>query len=426
MKTLLIADDERTIREGIANSIDWESLGISQVLLATDGQEAFEMIQTEKPTIALIDIVMPEMTGLEVIARTHKTDHGPEFIIISGHDEFDYARKAIAYNVHNYILKPCDAQEITQAVKKVLEKLEQRQAIIDSQLHLKEYVDILTPPAQEQLLRDFLLDGAKGRDLIAKTLSEAQSYQLLLFSVSDPDDYPLLPALRTHVQKHSASLGWNLSTMLREGIVLIYQAEAEHKVKETVSWIGQAAKVEGISTVRAAMSGVGFLDDLPQLYDEACAAIRHLSPETPGEIPLIDASTARYSKAVRDTMQYVREHLNDQSLSLQHIATNILFLSPDYLGRLFKKECGIRFSNYLLMLRMEKAKQLISMSASVKMYEVAQQVGLGDNAAYFGQVFRKYTGMLPSDYRDLHRADRRDRSEKILHPRFHPRQTSGR
>ena len=49
MKTLLIADDERTIREGIANSIDWESLGISQVLLATDGQEAFEMIQTENP-----------------------------------------------------------------------------------------------------------------------------------------------------------------------------------------------------------------------------------------------------------------------------------------------------------------------------------------------------------------------------------------
>ena len=46
--------------------------------------------------------------------------------------------------------------------------------------------------------------------------------------------------------------------MLREGIVLIYQAEAEHKVKETVSWICQAAKVGGIKTVRAAMSGVGF------------------------------------------------------------------------------------------------------------------------------------------------------------------------
>ena len=63
---------------------------------------------------------------------------------------------------------------------------------------------------------------------------------------------------------------------------------------------------------------------------------------------------------------------------------------------------------------MEKAKQLISMSADVKMYEVAQQVGLGDNAAYFGQVFKKYTGMLPSDYRHLYTADHHGRSEKSL------------
>ena len=63
MRTLLIADDERTIREGIAGSIDWNSLGISRVLLASNGKEAYKAIKREKPDIVLIDIVMPEMTG---------------------------------------------------------------------------------------------------------------------------------------------------------------------------------------------------------------------------------------------------------------------------------------------------------------------------------------------------------------------------
>src|SRR5690554_8060858 len=100
--------------------------------------------------------------------------------------------------------------------------------------------------------------------------------------------------------------------------------------------------------------------ELPGLYHEACEAIRHFSPQ-PDQPPFIDASSVQYSKAVRQTIQYIREHLDDHSLSLHHIATDILYLNPDYLGKIFKKECGIRFSDYLLMLRMEKAKQLIAM-----------------------------------------------------------------
>lgn len=101
-------------------------------------------------------------------------------------------------------------------------------------------------------------------------------------------------------------------------------------------------------------------------------------------------------------MQHVKENLSDSSLSLNRIASNILYLNPDYLGKLFKKECGVKFSDYLVTVRMEKAKQIIAMSSDLKMYEVARQVGLGDSAAYFGQVFRKYTGMLPSEYRIMH------------------------
>ncbi len=118
-----------------------------------------------------------------------------------------------------------------------------------------------------------------------------------------------------------------------------------------------------------------------------------------GEIPLIDVSISQYSKTIQQVIEYTRENLSNTSLTLNHIASNVLYLNPDYLGKLFKKECGVKFSDYLMNLRMEKAKQIIAKSIDLKMYEVAQQVGLGNNTAYFGQVFRKYIGMLPSEYK---------------------------
>ncbi len=118
MKKLLIADDERTIREGIAKAVDWEALGISEILLASDGKAAYEMIVSQSPDIVIIDIKMPEMTGIEVISQVKQRGDGPEFIIISGYGEFDYAREALRNNVRNYILKPCSIGEIIDSVRK--------------------------------------------------------------------------------------------------------------------------------------------------------------------------------------------------------------------------------------------------------------------------------------------------------------------
>lgn len=61
-------------------------------------------------------------------------------------------------------------------------------------------------------------------------------------------------------------------------------------------------------------------------------------------------------------IEYVRERLDDSSLSLARIASDVLYLNPDYLGRLFKEECGVRFSDYLATVRVEKAKQIIARS----------------------------------------------------------------
>ena len=128
MKSVLIADDERAAREGIAQAVDWERLGIGRVILAADGAEAFQSIESERPDIAIVDIVMPEMTGIELISAFRDDAEAPEFLIVSGHDEFGYAQQAIRCNVHDYLLKPCDPLEMEESIRRALEKIERRQA----------------------------------------------------------------------------------------------------------------------------------------------------------------------------------------------------------------------------------------------------------------------------------------------------------
>jgi two-component system response regulator YesN len=107
-----------------------------------------------------------------------------------------------------------------------------------------------------------------------------------------------------------------------------------------------------------------------------------------------------HNKVIKKVIRYVQEHMDDENLTLQLIASEILYLNVDYLGKLFKNETGMKFSSYLLKVRMEKAKEMIRASTNdIKIYEVAQATGFSNNPSYFSQIFKKYTGYLPKDYR---------------------------
>ncbi|MBS4208340.1 response regulator transcription factor [Bacillus sp. FJAT-50079] len=105
-----------------------------------------------------------------------------------------------------------------------------------------------------------------------------------------------------------------------------------------------------------------------------------------------------HSSIVQKIMQAVEEEIGNPELSLNFIAQEELYMSADYVGKLFKKETGERFSNYVSRVRIEKAMDIIQKGNDVKIFELAEKLGYSD-PQYFSQVFKKLTGFTPSEYR---------------------------
>ena len=107
-----------------------------------------------------------------------------------------------------------------------------------------------------------------------------------------------------------------------------------------------------------------------------------------------------FSALIRETVHIIEDNIGNEVLSLRWIAGNVLYTNVDYLGKLFKKETGRNFSYYVMEKRMEIATKLLEDGRIDKIYEVAEQVGYGSNSQYFSQVFKKYTGVSPLEYRE--------------------------
>lgn len=139
MIKLLIADDERIIRETISNIIDWKQYDIEVIGLCKNGIEAYDMVLDESPDIVLTDIRMPGMSGLELIRKVQQTDAPIQFIILSGYGEFEYAKEAMHYGVKQYLLKPCNESQILECVlecKKEHDRMMREKTMLQKQFTL--------------------------------------------------------------------------------------------------------------------------------------------------------------------------------------------------------------------------------------------------------------------------------------------------
>ncbi|WP_062047597.1 helix-turn-helix transcriptional regulator [Bacillus sp. JCM 19034] len=103
-----------------------------------------------------------------------------------------------------------------------------------------------------------------------------------------------------------------------------------------------------------------------------------------------------YSEVVEKMLVIVDENLGNPNLTLQLVAKQ-LYMNVDYLGKRFKREMNVKFSTYVTNKRIEKAVEMIEEENDIRVFELAERLGYGDNPQYFSQLFKKITGLTPSD-----------------------------
>lgn len=124
MYRVMIVDDEPEIRQGLKLKVDWEALGFRVVCEASNGREALERLGSEAVDVVLTDMNMPLMDGVSFLDACHEQHSALRLIVVTGYEDFQYARAAIRSRARNYLLKPVARDELTEALVKVKGELD--------------------------------------------------------------------------------------------------------------------------------------------------------------------------------------------------------------------------------------------------------------------------------------------------------------
>lgn len=126
MLKVMIADDERIIRYGIISMVHWEKLGLELVGEASEGEEGYKLFLEKRPDIVITDLKMPGLDGIELVRKIKETDGNVKFVILSGYEDFSYAKEAIHLGVSEYLLKSdLMPEDIERILKKIIREIEE-------------------------------------------------------------------------------------------------------------------------------------------------------------------------------------------------------------------------------------------------------------------------------------------------------------
>lgn len=173
---VFLVEDEMVIRRGIKNSIDWEKEGYIFCGEASDGELAYPMIIKEKPDILITDIRMPFMDGLELCKLVKKELPNIKILILSGYDEFDYAKEAIRLGVTEYLLKPISSGKLLEALNGVSESIRREKE--DKDL-VRKYMEEMRDNTEHEKQK-FFEQMIAGNLSMADALETGKKYEMNL------------------------------------------------------------------------------------------------------------------------------------------------------------------------------------------------------------------------------------------------------
>lgn len=190
MLKIFLVEDESIVREGLRDNIPWRQYGYQFVGEAGDGEMAAPLIQKTQPDVLLTDIKMPFMDGLSLSRIVHQEFPDMKIIIISGYDDFEYARQAIALGVEQYLLKPVTRANLQKVLTELRTKIESEQ----EQRRYQEKFQDETREYEQFSRTNFFVKVFEGRIPVQDIYEEAARlslkinapcYNLLMFSLME-------------------------------------------------------------------------------------------------------------------------------------------------------------------------------------------------------------------------------------------------
>lgn len=273
MYTLLIVDDEEIEREGMAQFIPWDSYEIKVVSTARNGAEGLEKIAKFRPDLAIVDIKMPVMNGIEMIRQAKEQYPDMTFVVLSGYGDYEFTSQAMELGVRHYILKPCDESKMIPVLNKAFAELEEARKKNARSEKLETEARLLKPYAREQLFRNLLLGKAQAssgaRQLVDELGGEQRMVLLLDFRLKCGFD-----SLERYV------VGNMLGDLLPDGtllmttgvdrdVLVLADAMAESSVETAVQVLKKEFKRFETLPMLSSASRTGTLAELSVLFRQA-------------------------------------------------------------------------------------------------------------------------------------------------------------
>ncbi|WP_050698738.1 response regulator [Anaeromassilibacillus senegalensis] len=402
---LLLVDDEVIAANALRQAFDWKNWGVGSVFVANSSKQAKQILQEECIDILLCDIEMPGESGLELVAWL-QTDF-PEIvcILLTCHADFSYAAQAIRNGVSDYLLKPVDFAELGRALQKAAAQIARQQEEREQQQG-RQYWESNKNLVAERFWYDILSGAYQGIDY--RFIEKDARLRAAEF---DAD------ALYTPVLLHAKAAG--SAIVERNLFAYAFKNIAAELLLEGFPQIPIVSMDESSFAVLLPVCSPAEITSRCRRFAAACRA--HLHAEVrysqAGPCPVHALYTAVQmlakeghphtepqkksppSDSVVDRVKRSISQRLGEPLTREGLAGEV-FLNPDYLGRLFKKETGTSINDYLVGARLQEAKRLLRQT-EYSIGEIASRVGYS-NFSYFSKLFKTETGYTPNEYR-LHR-----------------------
>lgn len=289
----LIVDDESRVRKAIRLLVQWDQHGITEIEEAANGLEAMELIPSFRPHLVLMDMLMPLKNGVDLMEWIHKNYPDIKFIVISGHDDFEFVRNTIWYSGTDYILKPIEEDIINQAVSKATAawKAEEQERLVAAQQHVQ--VNEYRPVYSEKLLSSLIHDKSAHPQVVNRLRDEgivpaqAATIRLAVMQLDKSDHalynrfghhqdllmFALLNICNEFLQKDRIGIAFRPFGSPHQLVILLWDRLAT--LPTLLQEINQGIERTLSRHMHFGMSLEGqYPGDVPDLYDQCAHALR--------------------------------------------------------------------------------------------------------------------------------------------------------